>query len=65
MCWLREVHHLEIYPNHDAFQEHCNWWFSINKFTKGYSDCLYESDSIYSTYEDAVETAIKYCLTLI
>lgn len=62
MAWLREVHHLEIYPSHDSFQEHCNWWFSISKFTKGYSDCPYESDSIYFTYEEAVEAALKYCL---
>ena len=62
MKWLREVHNLKIYPNHDNFQEQHNWWFGIYKFSKGYSDFIYESDSIYPTYEESCEAAVKYCL---
>jgi hypothetical protein len=62
MKWLREIHNLEIYPSHDNFQEHHNWWFGIYKVFKGYSDFVYESDSIYPTHEKACEAAIKYCL---
>ena len=62
MKWLREVHNLEIYPSHDNFQEHHSWWFDIYKFSKGYSGIPYESNSIYPTYEEACEAAIRYCL---
>lgn len=62
MKWLREVHNLEIYPYHDMFQENNKWWYGIEKFTKGCSNCQYEEKSIYSTYEEACEAAIKYCL---
>ena len=62
MKWLREVHNLEIYPYHDMFQENNKWWYGIEKFTKGCSNCQYEEEPIYSTYEEACEAAIKYCL---
>lgn len=62
MKWLREVHNLEIYPYHDMFQENNKWWYGIEKFTKGCSNCQYEEEPIYSTYEEACEAAVKYCL---
>ena len=62
MKWLREVHHLEIYLEHDAIQENNNWWYQIGKYTKGCIFILHESHSDYPTYEGACETAIKYCL---
>ena len=62
MKWLREVHHLEIYLEHDAIQENNNWWYGIGKYTKGCISIQYESGSDYATYELASETAIKYCL---
>lgn len=62
MKWLREVHNLEIYPYHDMFQENNKWWYGIEKFTKGCSNCQYEEEPIYSTYEESCEAAVKYCL---
>ena len=62
MKWLREVHNLEIYPYHVMFQENNKWWYEIEKVTKGCSNCQYEEEPIYSTYEEACESAIKYCL---
>jgi len=62
MKWLREVHKLEIYPFHDAIQENNNWWYRVELHTKGCSVTEHESDVIYKTYEEACETAIKYCL---
>lgn len=62
MKWLREVHKLEISLNHDAIQENHNWWYEIEKYTKGCISILHESGSDYSTYENACEAAIKYCL---
>ena len=62
MKWLREVHNLEIYPYHDMFQENDKCWYGIEKFTKGCSNCQYEEEPIYSTYEESCEAAVKYCL---
>ena len=62
MKWLRKKYNLEIYPYHDMFQENNKWWYGIEKFTKGCSNCQYEEEPIYSTYEEAAEAAIKYCL---
>ena len=62
MKWLREVHKLEIFLNLDVIQENHNWWYKIGKYTKGYISILHESGSDYSTYENACEAAIKYCL---
>ena len=62
MKWLREKHRLEIYPFHEAFQECNNWWYRIEKHTKGCNMSKFESDSIYLSYEQACEAAIKYCL---
>ena len=61
MKWLRNTFHLEIYPFHDAIQESNDWWYRIEYHSKGCS-LTKESDAIYKTYEQACETAIKYCL---
>ena len=60
MKWLREVHSLEIYPYHDFIGDNDSWWFEIIRFNSSYAE--HESDSIYHTYEQACEAAIKYCL---
>ena len=62
MKWLRKVHHLEIYPFHEALQESNNWWFRIERHDKSCSLDEYESELEYNEYEDACEAAIKYCL---
>ena len=62
MKWLRDISHLEIYPFHDAIQENNNWWYRIERHSKGCSLTEHESDIIYKTYEEACEAAIKYCL---
>ena len=62
MKWLRNTFHLEIYPFHDAVQENNDWWYRIERHSKGCSLTEHESDVIYKTYEQACEAAIKYCL---
>ena len=62
MKWLRDTFHLEIYPFHDAIQENNDWWYRIERHSKGCSLTEHESDIIYKTYEEACEAAIKYCL---
>lgn len=62
MKWLRNNFHLEIYPFHDAIQENNDWWYRIEHHSKGCSLTEHESDVIYKTYEEACESAIKYCL---
>lgn len=59
MKWLREVHNLfvDIYYDYD-FRE--GYKFSINKLTKG--TILETNNENYSTYEQACDKAIKYCL---
>lgn len=58
MKWLREVHKLEIYPFHDTLQGSA-WWYRIERNTGLVEK---EEDAIYGTYEEACESAIKYCL---
>lgn len=62
MKWLRNTFHLEIYPFHDAIQENNDWWYRIERYSKGCGLTEHESDVIYKTYEEASEAAIKYCL---
>ena len=59
MKWLREVHNLfvDIYYDYD-FRE--GYKFSIHKLTKGTT--LETNNENYSTYEQACDKAIKYCL---
>lgn len=59
MKWLRETHNLfvDVYYDYD-FRE--GYKFSIHKLTKGTT--LETHNENYSTYEQACEAAIKYCL---
>ena len=61
MKWLREVHKLEITPFHEMFQGN-SWWYRIERNTSLSLLVEYEEDSIYGSYEQACEAAIKYCL---
>ena len=60
MKWLREIYSLEIYPYHDFPKVGDKWWFEIIKYPNSVSE--HESETAYNTYEQACETAIKYCL---
>jgi len=60
MKWLREEHKIEIYPYHQNSPTCDKWWFEIVNFPSQVSE--YESNTIYTTYEEACEVAIKYCL---
>ena len=62
MKWLRDIFHLEIYPFHDAIQENNDWWYRIERHSKGCGLTEHESDVIYKTYEEACEEAVRYCL---
>lgn len=59
MKWLREIHNLfvDIYYDYD-FRE--GYKFSIHKLIKGTT--LETHNENYSTYEQACEEGIKYCL---
>ncbi len=63
MKWLREVHniHIVVYPYTD--KEGHNWSFIFDKYAYGCWQELgiYITDS-WSSYEEASEVAIKYCL---
>ncbi len=59
MKWLREVHNLFIDAYYDCdFGE--GYKFSVHKLPKGTT--LESNSKNYSTYEQACESAIKYCL---
>lgn len=60
MKWLREKYSLEIYPYHQNSETYHTWWFEIINYPSTVSE--YESNSIYTTYEQACESAIRYCL---
>lgn len=60
MKWLREKYNLEIYPYHQNSETYHTWWFEIINYPSTVSE--YESNSIYTTYEQACESAIRYCL---
>jgi hypothetical protein len=62
MKWLRNTFHLEIYPFHDTIQENNDWWYRIERHSKGCGLTEHESDVIYKTYEESCEAAIKYCI---
>lgn len=65
MKWLREVHNLCIEPYRTA----CGYLYTISKIPSGselYSDEYKGDDEAsgeWTTYEKAIEAAIKYCLT--
>ena len=58
MKWLREVHNIDI----------CVFPYQADYISYSYKVKIYKNKEIYltitdsKTYEDAVETAIKYCL---
>ena len=59
MKWLREVYNLFIDTYYDCdFGE--GYRFSVHKLPKGTT--LESHNENYSTYEQACEAAIKYCL---
>lgn len=57
MRWLRETHKLDIIPFHERLDKEF-WWCRIERlpFT------MHQQQEEYSTYEEAVENAIQYCL---
>lgn len=58
MRWLREEKDIDIIPFHEKLPNDCYWCrIERNLFT------AHEQEPIYSTYEDAVEAALQYCLT--
>lgn len=60
MKWLREVHNLCIAPYAAAYR----YGFTIDKCDTGSNICNDRViNGILTTYEQAVETALKYCLT--
>ena len=65
MKWLREVHKLSVRPRYDEVEdekEHLYyvWFFDILSMNP--YKTLVEPVQGYSTYEEACEAAIKYCL---
>ena len=74
MKWLREEHNLfvSIYTFDYQFDSY-GWMFLIKplRYTEGIGWCWdtdhvqekkWSNDKVYKTYEEACETAIKYCL---
>ena len=59
MKWLREKYNLEIYPYHDFSSK---WWVEIIKCPNSVSEYESGKDEEFDTYEEACESAIKYCL---
>lgn len=60
MKWLREVHNIAINIGWgEIFEDKFQWWCIILNQKDG--NILRESE-YYSTYEEACEAAIKYCL---
>ena len=66
MRWLREVHHLYIQVMLDswALGGHMGYYVVIQNTTSDFEMMLQDAldDVFYDTYEEACETAIKYCL---
>lgn len=66
MKWLREVHNIfiaiNIVPNITVTIEQKYYFFKPYKNRRIHNFPLKYSVELYSTYEDACEAAIKYCL---
>lgn len=66
MKWLREVHYLYIQVMLDSYAcgGHTGYYVVIQNTTSDFEMMLQDAlDSVfYDTYEQACETAIKYCL---
>lgn len=70
MKWLREVHKISVEPlpdwldsNHENIHE--GWYCEIRNLTDMSYDADYFEHKKYSTYEEACEAAIKYCLEIL
>lgn len=60
MKWLREVHNIAINIGWgEIFVEDYRWWCII---LNQKSDEILRDSEYYKTYEEACESAIKYCL---
>ena len=60
MKWLREVHKIAINIGWgEVFEENYQWWCIILNQNNG--EILRENE-YHKTYEEACETAIRYCL---
>lgn len=64
MKWLREVHniHIEIYVIKNYDKEICKYTYTIMDLNFPGSDDGIDCCNEYKTYEQACESAIKYCL---
>ena len=63
MKWLREKYSLEIYPYHsNSTIYNLKWWYEIIKWPNSIAECESVKDEEFDTYEQACESAIKYCL---
>ncbi len=68
MKWLREVHklHIDILPNPIEFKDKViqdGWGCEVTHLSNLTYECNYRfSQKKYKTYEEASESAIKYCL---
>ena len=65
MKWLREVHNISVRPRYDEVEDEKErlwhvWFFDILSMNP--YKTLVEIEQGYSTYEEACEAAIKYCL---
>ena len=63
MKWLREVHKIDIFIDTDFPIDRMKYTYKIVRIYKDgdkYTDVMGGS---FDTYEEAVEAAIKYCLT--
>ena len=60
MKWLRKKYNLEIYPYHNY--DNSKWWYEIIKYPNSVAEYECGNDEELDTYEEACESAIKYCL---
>ena len=59
MCWLREVHNISI----ELWTYKGKWCVNLARISDGVDIYVEEFDTNeYSTYEEAAEAGIKYCL---
>lgn len=66
MRWLREMHNIIplVLTGGYSYEPKLYYWFRIDTFkNEKWEDAVYREDDIdYSTYEEACEAAILYCL---
>lgn len=60
MKWLREVHNIKVNVFYSNFNCYAIEYFETNTQT-GVDESVFIGDG-YKSYEEAVETALKYCL---